>query len=495
MANYRNVFPNLTGADFLAAASSATNANEAYVYDWAQHGNTDRLPANKIPNIAIGDVHVILLTNAQTADDGGTPAISDVVTLLNSAAGAALNLDVFHEGDTAIVTGTTSTGTTGDTLTLIYVTGGEAGKTPGSGAGFIAGDFRQIATSATGGVTSLTADNSLTVSASTGAVTINLDNDIHAAEAATTFTVGRATDGASSPTNQATAIAGTGITVTSTGTGELDITSGGAVDINAGGTSAVTIDGASVGATGSISSTVSSGSASISATASGNVAAVSGTTVNVTGVTGITGNTTVTGTFTSTSTTILGSAAAAAVTVGNATGATTINGIVSFPTEEGVATAGNITTTSKIAVLGSSGALEHRTLGSIGVGAYTATATQPTNTATQSIAVTANSYVTIPRQSQNTTITFTGTAISAAAAGSWIKIFNKANLANAQDVTDGDATVANSLKTGNLRTVTLAGFTASTIAGAGADTTLVLDDFTANFELIFDGAVWNVFTT
>ena len=514
MANFKDIFPNLTSDDFIAAAAAlgtdnrtaAEKAGGAEKVDtWAQHGSSALIPAYKLPDISYGDTWTF------SGDAGGTAGVFDLAGFVTAWNGGADSGTAFptgmtndqsngalalHNGDVVVITDTDAAEATPEPVTLTYLylgsqsfIGGASSNRGTPTVDVAAGNFHQISSS-TSGVSSVAGGNSITVTGS-GSVTVNLDDTIFASNGTTstpkTFTIGRAADTQTVPVAQATAINGTGITLTSSGNGELDITSGGAVDINAAG--AASVDGTVATLTGSTSSTVSSGSASISATASGNVAAVSGTNVNVSGITGITGNTTVTGTFTSTSNTHISNAASATTTIGNDTtpGAVTIHGAVTLSdVAASTDNSGNIDSNDTILVV-ESGVVRSKTLASVGVGAYSTAGSAETATSTAGTAVVNQVYI-IPAK---TIGAYTLTLPAAGTAGRWIKVLNNANIISATNVYKDAASNAGA----NLKTAVSLGTGTGQIAGNGTDATFAIDDNTASFELIDDGTNWALIVT
>ena len=131
---------------------------EGQVASWAQANDRGRIPTSKIPDLSIGDVHTITLSNAETSNDNGTPSTADVAAYLNTTDGAAdIAPDTtVQEGDVFIATGTANSGgaaTPGNTVTFLYT--GQGDKTAGLTGGFLASDFHQLASSATSGVQSI----------------------------------------------------------------------------------------------------------------------------------------------------------------------------------------------------------------------------------------------------------------------------------------------------------------------------------------------------
>ena len=170
MANYRQLFPNLTDADFLAPGAAKTNGNANYIVDWAEHDNTDRIPYAKLPDLSSNVLHTYTFTQADPSSDAA--GLASYVASFNAnavqtggsgyTAGATI-----APGDTLVLTvvdsDTTSGGDTGATYSFIYV---GASKTAAAGvlpANDIAvGDFRDISDSHHG-VTSITAGSGIMV--------------------------------------------------------------------------------------------------------------------------------------------------------------------------------------------------------------------------------------------------------------------------------------------------------------------------------------------
>ncbi len=189
MAFYRNLFPNLTGSDFLAPSASNTSSTQEFVYDWAQHGNTDRLPLNKLPELPLA--HVFTYTDPSTAGTTATPRTgAQALDAFVSAYDAATAGDLFvalNPGDLAIITYVPDNGapsTTAITQQLYVGAMVAAGGTPS------ASDFRTISPEASTAVNSLfaNADSNIILSAmsdgteltgaQTGSLHIRLDGTL-----------------------------------------------------------------------------------------------------------------------------------------------------------------------------------------------------------------------------------------------------------------------------------------------------------------------------
>ncbi len=458
MAQFRNLFPNLTGDDFLAPASSIPSniANEAKISLWAQHGDDTIIPASKLPNISIGEVHPIQLTATDAA-----PTATNLVAFLNAFAGTPTIIAT--EGDVFIVTGAGTESANVVTYLYTNATDKSFGSAVTNGTA-VNGDFHQIASSAAG-VSAITGGVNLTNNGgnTTGSVTLDLDAtlvDITSIAPAT----------------------GLDLTIGSTASDEDTVINGATLDLNSAG--AVTIDattgGVAIGAdAGDIGITSSAGAVNI--TSSTGEIDLTGSTIDINGSTVITG------------------AGAGEVNINNGISITTgTAGILALAASgpgtvrvSGTGITAGTDLAPNVLAVGADGDLMTTTIDS-GVGAYSATSNALTDSAAQTVAVDLNSYVVIPRLSQDSTYTFT---LTSPAAGNWIKILNKGNFANAQDVTDGDASAVNTTKTANLRIATINLGAGNIFAGGGTDTSIVLDDVTANFELIYDGTHWNVFTT
>ena len=151
-----NVTGNVSGSaatittinDTYTESSSTANALDGSIWGWAEGNNTDIIPSDKLPALTIGDVHTAILTGEPTAEE---PTIANLVDNLNAVNGATPVISAeIEEGDTLIITGT---GSSPLTITLLYT--GQVDRTPGGGAGqggFVAGEFHQLASSATSGV-------------------------------------------------------------------------------------------------------------------------------------------------------------------------------------------------------------------------------------------------------------------------------------------------------------------------------------------------------
>ena len=154
MANFSTLFPNLQLDLDYSGDGTTANATDVAISTWARGGNTAELPLAKIPSIPIskisdfsfGEVHTIMLTDAQTSATDGTPSLAEIATFLS---GNAQTPVAIHEGDVVVATGTESGGTTGDgvTITVLYTNG--TSKDSGTDT-FAASDLHQIASGATG---------------------------------------------------------------------------------------------------------------------------------------------------------------------------------------------------------------------------------------------------------------------------------------------------------------------------------------------------------
>ena len=467
MANLNNLFPNLTGVggagesdgsveilgDFINApaalggderSTAEIAAGRQKVENWARHGSSDLIPSYKLPNIAIGDVHTIQLDDSETTNAQGVPSITDLVNYLNSAAAATdiSPLEAFHEGDVIIATGTIQAGEAGktpgaefdgSTLTFLYTNGDPAGITPGAGAGFAAGDFHEIASSATGGVTSLTANNSLTVNQSTGAVQIELDDNIHAKVGSASFVVGRNDDGETVPTLQGTSVIGNSISIDSETSATVDgqtgvtvLSGGGAVALRA------------------------------TDTTNGNVTVTAGNDFTAT----VTGDTTIGGANISVGVsgdnhvdiTASGVLVDGTLTIEDLSGAAGTDAVVG----------------DDILVVDGSGVVSQRNLANLGGGRYTVFNTIVDGATGTIQPAQHNGVVLILAQAAATNVTIDPPA-DTSETGHWIKLINNSGRTD----------------------VTLTGTFLET-----ADNTIVLDDSSANFELIWTGTNgWALITT
>ncbi len=468
MANYRNLFPNLTDSDFLAPGSSITNANEAKIYDWAQHGtdgaNLIKIPLSKLPDLELS--HVFTFNDPATTGSASTPrtdvnaldafrAAYDAATSGTDPSNLFVNL---NPGDLVIVTfiPDNAQASVTDVSEFLYVGAqvNAGAAIPGSGDT----DFTRIVQSSADAVNSIATqgatDTNITLfrdggseigadgSAQTGMVEIRLD----------------------------TALKGiTGINNTGTATG---LTVGAS-------TATLALAGSTVGITSAAAATITGTSVSVNGNATFNDDVVIGATGNANNE----------------SLTVHGN-----VTLGDDDQTTptsvTLNGQVLLVDEESAATAGVIsagTTGSKVVVLGTGGAIEHRTLGPAEVGAYTIS---DEAIATNAVTAELNQVTVVPRQQADLTINLP--AAVAGDAGSWIKVINNINLAVQDDVDNSRTNGAvNQLVDipANQHQITITAPAASLFAGGSTDTDLVVDDLSANFEIIWDGAKWNIFTT
>ena len=161
MANYRQLFPNLTDADFLAPGVPKTNGNANYVVDWAEHDNTDHIPYSKLPDLS---------SNGLQSADFSAAGATDVTALAayvasfnaNAAQAGVSNYtagQTLTPGDTLVLTVTDTTPATPTVTTFSFIFVGDGTDTPvtADGTATIAvGEFRDI-TSSSHGVISIQA--------------------------------------------------------------------------------------------------------------------------------------------------------------------------------------------------------------------------------------------------------------------------------------------------------------------------------------------------
>ncbi len=523
MAFYRNLFPNLTDSDFLAPSVSNSSTTQEFAYNWAQHGNTDTIPADKLPDISYGDTWTYSGADFDLAafitswNGAATTGTAFPTGLNNDQADGSLAL---HNGDVIIITDTTPdpdlVATYLYTGSQSYLGGNDSTRSPGGSAAdsvdVASGNFHQISTSASG-VSGIIGGNSIGVTGS-GTITVNLDDSIHASDGTDTtpkvFTVGRDVDTQGTPVAQSTTIAGTGVTIDSaavatldgatgasvtsaavsavtggTGatitatTGELDITASAAnVDINAGTTVAIDA-GSTASLTGATGLSLAATANELDLTAGGAIDINAGTNVTI-DAGGEDTNVTITsgggGGVASLNYDVDNhiNVSASGVLID---GTLTLDGLGSGTTD---LTAGN-----NVLVVDSSGVVGERNVANLGVGAYTPTTVADAGAGTPATASVTTSNVVMFIE-QQTAAALTLTVPTPGTAGTWIKVVNNANL-NATTNADGQAT---------LTTVTLTTGSNDDFVGVGtSDALLQLDDQTANFELISDGTRWNIMAT
>ena len=158
-------------------SNNSVSGTAGKVADWAQSSSAGIIPSAKLPNIAIGDVHTFTIPAADVNDDG-VPTTTEVAAYLSTSAGGTAVNTIFHEGDVAIATGTVGASASGTavTSTFLFTNPAPAGKTPGATGAFVPGDFHEIASNASSGVTTISSTNgTIDFNQSTGAVTADVD--------------------------------------------------------------------------------------------------------------------------------------------------------------------------------------------------------------------------------------------------------------------------------------------------------------------------------
>ena len=450
MANFSQLFPNLQGGiDFDDATASgdltaAQGDGSQLIAKFAQVSNvieadpTHKIPAKLLPDTKLNDAFQYTaagatITTFATAWNAGT-----ATGITPAPTGAVL-----HNGDIVQVVDSTPNP---DTMTTYVYTGDDS--TFSTGPDVAAGEFIQISTAV--GVTSVASsgNNNVSVnstvdgSAQNGAITIDLDSSLtHIAsienESGVAFGLGNQ--------NAVSTLSGAATNIIAAG--EIDLT-GNAVDINA--TAAATINGATVDLAASgllqLSSNLASGVA-VDIDASQAAGTIN---INAVGTTG-----------------------AGSIVIDAGDGELRIGG---EDIQNGTASV------SRVLGIGAQGQLTTANI-TVGGGAQAVDGTTETATTTGETADVNAVYFIAPK----TIAAYTLILPAAGTAGNWIKIVNRSNFKAGNVVKDPAVATGADLKT----TVTLNTATGQ-IVGNGTDSTFVMNDTTANFEMISDGTNWNI---
>ncbi len=167
MANYRNLFPNLTGADFQAPDFTRVNGNESYVVDWALWNSTTLIPYNRLPDLSSNALELFQFTEADptNANNGLAAYVASFNANTDTGTGSSgfTAGTTLSSGDSLVLTivdsDTGTGGDTGGTFSYIYV--GDT-KTADATETIVTGDFRAISNSFEG-VSSITAGAGITL--------------------------------------------------------------------------------------------------------------------------------------------------------------------------------------------------------------------------------------------------------------------------------------------------------------------------------------------
>ena len=169
MANFSALFPNLQdNLDFTVGSASG---NDNQIYGWAQANDTTVIPLAKLPRLQLGHTHLATATDTTAAD-----ALASYVAAFNTAGTANNGITVtvgtvIDAGDILILTYNTN-----DIETYLFTGGQETATSDGATSTIAASEFRDV-TTAEGGVSSVAGGTNLntTGGATTGNVTVNLD--------------------------------------------------------------------------------------------------------------------------------------------------------------------------------------------------------------------------------------------------------------------------------------------------------------------------------
>ncbi len=441
MANFSTLFPNLQDNLDFTVGDATGSANQ--IYGWAQADDTTVIPSSKLPNLSSGTVFTGTSTSATAA-----LALADFVAAFNAATGAAAGVvngitvpagSTITAGDRAIITDANAGGA--ETETYIYV-----GADVTAPADIVVGDFRDLThsgdvvdTITEGANIALSGGTEIVTGTRSGAVTVALD----AALIDITSIV---------------PASGADLTLGTVTANEDTIINGATVDINSAG--AVTVDGSQVtfgtfdigATTNNINVQFNALNYNVSSTgvnfndAEGNTA---GFNVNSTGNTSISGNFS---SFSGTGQTTIGSTGSNTILQGAETRLAAVTSVIEHGTDA----------EPNVLGIGADGRLQ--TVGVVtGGGAYTVNPL--TDAVSQSIVE--NQVNLIP------TLATTGRTYTIAGdlpTGTWVKIVNRA--ANSTN----QATISLNQNTGSVDQEFL---DAST-----TPTTLVLNDTSANFEIV-----------
>ena len=435
MANFSTLFPNLQdNLDFTVGAATGS-ANQ--IYGWAQADDTTKIPKNKLPDISLGHTYTFT-TNAATE----ALAIAAYTTLFGNGGGTeangAITGDVLDAGDLVIITYTG--GATTQMLHLLY-TGPQvtAGTNTPVDANFV---------NVTAGVT-LTAGTNTSVGSDGTSIDLNASiagiTNINTT-AATNLVLGNA--GASINIDSTTFdVDASNVDFTSTGAFAVTGGANQIVSLTAGGGAGGELDLTSNGTGASAIDINSSGGIDIDS--AGNVSIETANGEFAVNAFGANGNVTIGG---SQATTITGGANLSLTAIASelrvaGTGITA--GTDAAPAVLGVGADGRLQTVNVVT----------------GGGAY-GYATVPDTAATTLTTAQLNGVIFIGSQSQAATITIPATTAN----GTYIKVINNSGRA--------DTTLSST----------------NSFVGT-ADTTLVLNDTSANFELIFTAGGWAVLSS
>ena len=447
MANFSTLFPNLQdNLDFTVGDATGT-ANQ--IYGWAQANDSTIIPASKLPNLMAGQVYTGTATAAATSGAALTAWVTAFNAATATAAGTNDGITVaagsqISPGDTLIITDSA-----GDTETYVFV--GTQTTAPADIAGTNAANFRDI--SHTGDVVDLitpNADGNILVTGTgagggfLGQVGLQLDSTLTGIS-----TISNAA-GQALGLGISTAITNVnGLNVVVAGQTEIDLTAP-TVDINA--STAATIDSASIALT-----STGTGVSAIDINSGGGIDIDSAGDISIE---------TTNGGFE-----VNAAGVAGTVSIGGSQ-ATTITGganlsLTAIASELRVAGTGITAGTDEApAVLGVGADGRLQTVNVVTGGGALGYATVPDTAATTLTTAQLNGVIFIGSQSQAATITIPATTAN----GTYIKVINNSGRA--------DTTLSSS----------------NSFVGT-ADTTLVLNDTSANFELIFTAAGWAVLSS
>ena len=486
MANFSTLFPNLqSDLDFVDVAGLTGNGSANSIANWAQSDDTTVIPPSKLPNLMAGQVYTGTATAAATSDlaltawvtafNAATAAVAGTNDGITVAAGSQIS-----PGDTLIITDST-----GDTETYVFV--GTQTTVPANLAGTNATNFRDISHAGdvvdtlgtTGSTGNIVIGGTAAGSVFVGQATVTLDSTLTGITSVTNATgaaigIGQS-DAVTNINGLTTAITGGSAGRITNTAPEFDVTASSA-DSNAIHLAAAS-GGVQIDANNYTVGTFAVGNTSANVNVQYNALSynVASSGVNFSNAEGATagfnvnstGNTSIGGNFSSFS----------------GTGQTTIGVNTSGTFIASDSITGTGTTAAAAAPIGVLASGEIVTGVSVGGGAQKVDGTTETATTTGETADVNAVYFIAPK----TIAAYTLNLPAAGTAGNWIKIVNRSNFKAGNVVKDPAVATGADLKT----TVTLSTATGQ-IVGNGTDSTFVMNDTTANFEMISDGTNWNI---
>ena len=446
MANFSTLFPNLQLDLDYSGDGTTANATSSQISTWARGGDTSVIPLSKLPALTLGHTHTY--TSTATTHAAALAAFRAAFNAAGTASGGITVAvgTVLNAGDILILTAS------GGIFESYLYTGDPVTADAGAGNAVAEADFIDI-TNAGDGVTQVIGGTNLntTGNVTEGNVTVNLDASIAGitninTTAATNLILGNA--GATLNIDSSTFdVDATNANITSTGAATLAAGNNSVATLSAGTGAAAEVDITSQGTGVSAIDINSSGGIDIDSTGDISIeTANGGFEVNAAGTNGT-------------------------VSIGGSQ-ATTITGganlsLTAIASELRVAGTGiTAGTDAAPAVLGVGADGRLQTVNVVTGGGALGYATVPDTAATTLTTAQLNGVIFIGSQSQAATITIPATTAN----GTYIKVINNSGRA--------DTTLSST----------------NSFVGT-ADTTLVLNDTSANFELIFTAGGWAVLSS